>query len=158
LLPILFAVFSGEPLVLPAQKVTDEMRSQIQQAVDEVTAQGGEVLFISQRHLLTFHQIDNVQLVPEYEKLFLMEMAISHNTAYLQKFAREIDQQRFALVITDPLFRQINDVSEDTLAAENNAWVRAVSRPILCAYEPLLTFSDPAIQLLVPRYGDKCNQ
>jgi hypothetical protein len=144
--------------VLPSEKVSDEMLVQIQNAINEEAAQGGEVLFISQRHLLTFHQIENVQLVPEYEKLFLMEMSISHNTTYLQKFARDIDEQRFALIITDPLFRQINDVSEDTLAAENNAWVRAVSRPVLCAYEPLLTFSNPSIQLLVPRYGDKCNQ
>jgi hypothetical protein len=29
---------------------------------------------------------------------------------------------------------------------------------ILCAYEPIATFSNPPVQLLVPRYGDKCNQ
>ncbi len=157
-MPVLLAVFSGAPLSLPSPQISNDILAQIQTAADEALAQGGEVLFISQRHLLTFHLIKNVPLVPEYEKLFLMEMAISHNEAYLSRFMTDIDRQRFSLIISDPMFNRITDVSEDTLAPENNAWVRAVERPILCAYEPVQTFSDPAIQLLTPRYGDKCNQ
>lgn len=157
LMPVLLAVFSGQPLQLPAQQISDEVLAQIQAAADEALAQGGEVLFISQRHLLTFHLVENVPLVHEYEKLFLMEMAISHNDAYLNQFAEDIDQQRFTLIVTDPLFNKITDTREDVLAPENNAWVRNVGRPILCAYEPMVTFSDPAIQLLAPRYGNKCN-
>ncbi|MCL5429085.1 MAG: hypothetical protein M1347_04680 [Chloroflexi bacterium] len=158
LMPVLFAVLSGEPLELPSKQISADILAQIQTMADQATAQGGEVLFISQRHLVTFHLIKNVPLVPEYEKLFLMEMAISHNDAYLTRFAQDIDRQRFALIITDPLFNNITDTSEDTLAPENNAWVRSVGRPILCAYEPAATFSNPAIQLLTPRYGNKCNQ
>jgi hypothetical protein len=157
-MPVFLAVFSGEPLAIPSAQVSNEILTQIQTATDEALAQGGEVLFISQRHLLTFHLIENVPLVPEYEKLFLMEMAISHNDTYLTRFATDIDQQRFTLIVSDPMFNQITETSEDTLAPENNAWVRAVERPILCAYEPVLTFSNPPIQLLEPRYGDKCNQ
>ena len=158
LMPVLLAVLSGEPLALPSRQISAEVLAQIQTAADEASAQGGDVLFISQRHLLTFHLVKNVPLVHEYEKLFLMEMAISHNDAYLDRFAQDIDRQRFSLIVTDPIFIQINDTSQDTLAPENNAWVRSVGRPILCAYEPLSTFSNPAIQLLTPRYGDKCNQ
>ena len=158
LMPVLLAVLSGEPLALPSRQISAEVLAQIQTAADEALAQGGDVLFISQRHLLTFHLVKNVPLVHEYEKLFLMEMAISHNDAYLDRFAQDIDRQRFSLIVTDPIFIQINDTSQDTLAPENNAWVRSVGRPILCAYEPLSTFSNPAIQLLTPRYGDKCNQ
>jgi hypothetical protein len=157
-MPVFLAVFSGEPLSLPSPQVSGEILAQIQTAADDALAQGGEVLFISQRHLLTFHLIKNVPLVPEYEKLFLMEMTISHNQDYLDRFAADIDRQRFSLIVSDPMFDQINDTSEDTLAPENNAWVRAVERPVLCAYEPVLTFSDPPIQLLTPRYGDKCDQ
>lgn len=157
-IPIGFAVLSGEPLALPAKQVAEDMVAQIQTAADDALAEGGEVLFISQRQLLTFHLVNGVPLVHDYEKLFLMEMAISHNDDYLTRFARDIDEQRFALIVTDPLYERIVDVSEDPLAPENNAWVRAVSRPVLCAYQPLLTFSDPAIQLLTPRYGNKCNQ
>src|SRR5688572_16916014 len=38
----------------------------------------GEVLFISQRQLLTFGEIEGVDLVPENELVFLMEMAMSN--------------------------------------------------------------------------------
>jgi hypothetical protein len=158
IIPICFAVLSGAPLSLPAQQEAADVLAQIQAAADKVMADGGEVLFISQRHLLTFHLVDNVPLVHEYEKLFLMEMAISHNRAYLGQFAEDVDRQRFALIITDPLFNNIVDVSQDPLAPENNAWVRNVGRPLLCAYEPIASFSNPAIQLLIPRYGSKCNQ
>jgi len=158
LMPVLLAVLSGEPLVLPSPQISFEMLTQIQVAADDALAQGGEVLFISQRHLLTFHLVGNVPLVHEYEKLFLMEMAISHNDAYLSRFQHDIDTQRFTLIVSDPLYNNIVDTSEDTLAPENNAWVRSVGRLILCAYEPSVTFSDPAIQLLTPRNGNKCNQ
>jgi len=157
-IPVCFAVLSGGPLDLPEQRVTSEILAQIQAAADEVLADGGEVLFISQRHLLTFRLVDQVPLVPEYEKLFLMEMAISHNDAYLSGFAKDIDEQRFDLIVTDPLFNNILTVSQDPLAPENNAWVRNVGRPLLCAYEAVVTFDNPPIQLLTPRYGDKCNQ
>lgn len=156
-IPSGFAVLSGEPLTLPSPQVADDILAQIQTAADDAVAAGGEVLFISQRHLLTFHLVDGVPLVHEYEKLFLMEMAISHNDAYLSKFAKDIDEQRFTLIITDPVFNNIVENDEDSLAAENNAWVRFVGRPLLCAYEASVTFSSPAIQLLTPRYGNKCN-
>jgi hypothetical protein len=157
-IPIFFAVLGGAALDLPERQETALVLSQIRSAADEALAQGGEVLFISQRHLLTFHLVGNVPLVHEYEKLFLMEMAISHNAPYLSRFAKDIDEQRFTLIVTDPLFNNIVEVSQDPLAPENNAWVRTVGRPLLCAYFPIATFSNPAIQLLVPRYGDKCNQ
>jgi hypothetical protein len=87
-----------------------------------------------------------------------MEMAISQNKAYLSDFHREVDEQQFALIISDPLFNNIKEGEEDSLAAENNAWVRSVSRPILCAYETVIVFNEVSIQVLEPNYGDKCTQ
>jgi hypothetical protein len=158
LMPVLFAVMSGEPLNLPDLQIPTEVLARIQILADEALARGEEVLFISQRHLLTFGMIEDVPLVHDYEKLFLMEMAISHNDPYIQRFQHDMDTQRFGLIVSDPLYNNIVDLSEDTLAPENNAWVRDVGRPILCAYEPAFTFSNPPIQLLTPRYGDKCNE
>src|SRR3990172_7778315 len=112
-IPISFAVLSGAPLALPSGQEAAGVLAQIQAAADEALADGGEVLFISQRHLLTFDLVENVRLVREYEKLFLMEMAISHNQTYLDQFAKDIDQQRFELIITDPLFNNILDLSQD---------------------------------------------
>lgn len=154
--PLLFAIFSGGPLDLPPKQVMEDALTQIRQLTAEATEAGGKVLFISQRHLLTFHLVEGGQLVPEYEKLFLMEMAISHNQAYLGEFWDLVDDQSFALIISDPLNTNINDESTDTLAEENNAWVREVSKPVLCAYEPLVTFQEVGIQILEPR-AQKCS-
>jgi hypothetical protein len=153
--PVLFAVYTGGPLNLPARALADQALAQIRQLTEEAAAQGQEVLFISQRHLVTFHMVD-VPLVHEYEKLFLMEMAISQNKAYLDQFWDNIDDHRFALIITDPINANIYDETQDTLAAENNAWVRQISKPLLCAYEPLVTYPELGIQVLQPRYP-KCN-
>lgn len=155
--PVLFAAFSGGPLGLPARQVADDALAQIRELTQEAAANGGRVLFISQRHLLTFHMIEGVPLESNYEKLFLMEMAISHNDAYLARFWDSIDDQVFALIITDPLNTNINEEADDTLAAENNAWVREVSKAVLCAYEPLVTYPELGIQVLQPR-ASKCAQ
>jgi hypothetical protein len=34
---------------------------------------------------------------------------------------------------------------------ENNAWVKWVSNPILCYYEPKMTLKEVGVQLLVPK-------
>jgi hypothetical protein len=155
--PILFAVLSGGPLGLPPRPVASDAFAQIKQLTESAAAAGGRVLFISQRHLLTFHMVDGIELEPNYEKLFLMEMAISNNEPYLARFHDSIDDQDFALIVTDPLYTAINDEAEDALAAENNAWVRQVSKPVLCAYEPVLTYAELGIQVLQPRLS-KCAQ
>jgi hypothetical protein len=154
--PILFAVFSGGPLELPERPMADDALAQIRIMTTEALAEGGQVLFISQRHLVTFGLVD-APLVHEYEKLFLMEMAISLNDDYLNAFARAIDEHRFSLIISDPMNANIADDEEDVLAAENNAWVRSVARPVLCAYEPVVTYTELGIQLLKPNYGSACD-
>lgn len=155
--PVLFAVFRGGPLGLPARSLATDALAQIRDLTQTAAGQGGRVLFISQRHLLTFHMIDGVPLEADYEKLFLMEMAISHNAAYLSRFWDSVDDQDFALIITDPLNTNINEEQDDTLAAENNAWVREISKAVLCAYEPLVTYQELGIQVLQPRLT-KCVQ
>jgi hypothetical protein len=155
--PILFAVLLGGPLELPDRALAERAIEQIQVESDRSLAAGTEVLFISQRHMITFRMVDT-PLVHNYEKLFLMEMAISHNDPYLLEFQKDINEQRFGLIVTDPLFRIIREDDEDSLAAENNEWVRLVSRPILCAYKPIFTYTELRLELLEPRYGSKCDQ
>jgi hypothetical protein len=88
-----------------------------------------------------------------------MEMAISHNDPYLVDFEEDIDDWRFGVIISDPLYSNLKDVSEDPLAAENNAWVRSVARPILCAYRVAETYNALGLEILKPRFGaGKCNQ
>ena len=111
---------------------------------------GDEVLFISQRHLLTFELIRDVPLVPEYETVFLMEMAMSDNQPYLEEFHKDLREARFGLIIVAPLEKLYQGRSH-AFGEENAAWVREVSEPILCYYTPLDTLDSPRLQILSPR-------
>lgn len=125
----------------------------LQQRVDSVNAQGGEILFITQRHLIAMHMLKGVTLIPEYEREELMEMAMADNEAYLRTFRADLEKHRFAAIIVDPL--TINFVGEgDSMGAENDAWTRFVAKRILCTYQPAEVFTDDRIVIYVPQEGD----
>ncbi len=100
----------------------------------ETTADGGEVLFISDRHLLTFHFIEGIEIVPQYEKTFLMEMAMSGNQTYFDVFNRDLASHRFDLIIVNP--QHIKYKGRDYIfGEEDDAWVRYVSTSLLEHYQ-----------------------
>jgi hypothetical protein len=106
----------------------------------EKAGQKGPVLFINERHLLTFHEI-NLPLVPEYEAVSLMEMAMSNNQAYLQQFYTDLKTHRFAAIVTGK--QNVGIQEEGAFAEENNVWNSRVSPYILCYYEPVTIVSTP---------------
>lgn len=154
------------PLLLPQIQTNvalargfDETRTQsvlanLQERVDQVNAEGGEVLFITQRHLIAMGMLKNVTLIPEYEREDLMEMAMADNVAYLLNFRGEIENQRFSLIVVDPL-RPIIMSSERSFAEENNVWVRRVARVILCNYREEAVFPADGIAIYVPQTGER---
>lgn len=133
---------------------TDAVLSALQERLDQVNSQGGEILFISQRHLISMGMLHNVTLIPEYEREDLMEMAMGNNTEYLDKFWSDMESQRFALIIVDPLtFKYLG--KEYSFGEENNVWVRYAMRPILCNYRQDEIFPADAIALYVPQDGER---
>ncbi|MEI7844901.1 MAG: hypothetical protein WCK35_03760 [Chloroflexota bacterium] len=128
----------------------------IQEQVDQINAKGGEILFITQRHLISMHMLKNVTLVPEYEREELMEMAMAKNDDYLKVFRTEMEKHRFSAIIVDPLrFNLVGD--EDAMGAENNAWTRNVVKKILCNYQQAAIFPDDRIAIYTPQVGEqKC--
>ena len=129
-----------------AQVALQTIRSATQQAVKE----GGEVLFITQRHLLTFDYIQGVPLVPENELVFLMEMAMSNNSAYLDTFYDDLANQRFAMIVSEPLNTQYQGRSH-SFGEENDAWVDRIAEPILCYYELKQQVEAASVVLYTPR-------
>ncbi len=124
----------------------------IQQRVDSVNAGGGEILFITQRHLISMHMLSGVKLIPEYEREELMEMAMAQNEAYLKVFRDDLEKHRFAAIIVDPL--RFNFVGQDdAMGAENNAWTRYVVKKILCNYKQAAIFPADRIAIYVPQVG-----
>jgi hypothetical protein len=140
----------GEPLELPPTVEIEQAVHRIVQAVDPAATNGGEVLFIAERQLLTFGLVSGVKLIPDYERVFLMEMAMAGNPNYLSRFHQELKSHRFAVIISEPLFTRYKGPQE-SFGEENDAWVHNVSEPVLCYYEIDRTLRTVSVQILIPR-------
>jgi hypothetical protein len=134
----------------PSREITDASLDTIRQEVALARSQGGEVLFLDQRQLLTFGFIKDVPLIPQYEKKTLMNQALSSDARYFKAYYADLAAKRFALIISEPLRKPVKD-SSYRFGEENNAWVKWVSIPTLCYYEPKVTLKEVGVQLLVPR-------
>ena len=155
-IPVLYMQPIWGPLDLPDIRQAERDLNNLGVLVEGVAEDGGEILFLSERQLLAHNYIDDVPLFPEYEKMFLMEMSMAGNMQLLAPFHADIATQRFDLIISEPLFTTVKVEGEVSLAEENNAWIRYVAKPILCVYEPWLTFEKSQVQLLVPRERSIC--
>jgi hypothetical protein len=134
---------------LPEQEETDRVLDMVRSNVASAQEKG-EVLFMDQRQLLTFGYIQGVPLIPDYEKKMVMDHAMSQKTDYFAQFYHDLANHRFSLIISDPLRVPVK-TSRVGFGEENNAWVDWVARPILCYYEPVETYGEFRVQLLVPR-------
>jgi hypothetical protein len=150
IIPIYFILITGGQLPKHDYQAAQSALQTINHATQAAASQGGEVLFISQRQLLTFNYVQNVHLVPEDELVFLMEMAMSGNAAYLDAFHMDISRQRFAMIVSEPLVIQWQGKSHG-FGEENDAWVKQVSEPVLCYYEPSITLDPVGLVLYTPR-------
>jgi hypothetical protein len=133
---------------------TQAVLAQLQESIDQVNARGGEILFITQRHLVSMHMLEGVTLVPEYEREDLMEIAMANDLAHIQTFRQDMQDQRFALIVVDPL--NYNVLSRQrSFAEENNVWVTRIMKHILCNYREEIVFPADEIALYVPQEGQR---
>ncbi len=147
--PVTYALRNDERMVLPPDARTNEAMSAVKNKVIEYSLQG-EILFIDHRQLLTFGLVESVPLIDEYEKKYLMDFAMAADEDYFHGFYEDIYNHRFVLIVNEP----INIISrglEYSFGEENDAYVKWVTAPLLCAYEPLYTSQAVALELLVPR-------
>lgn len=143
--------------MLPNSETVNTALEEIQEAVNEYQ-KTGDVLFIDQRQLLTFGYIKEAEFIPEYEKKVLMNEALSSNYDYYSSFYRDITNQRFSLIISEPLRTPIKDSAYE-FGEENNAWVEWVSIPVLCYYQEIQTYKEANVMLLVPKpVPDECSE
>lgn len=138
------------PDTIPSDEDTQQALQKLRNAVQ--TASSGEILFMDQRQLLTFGYLGDIPLVPEYDKKLLIDTAMSEDAAYFEAFYKDLASHRFSLIITSPVNRRL-DKSEGHFAEENNAWVKWVTRPLLCYYQTLDTLKKVDVELLVPQTG-----
>ena len=133
---------------------TQEVLRSLQGYVDQANAQGGEILFITQRHLVSMHMLENIRLVPEYEREDLMEIAMANDLEHIQTFQGDMQAQRFALIVVDPLNYNILS-KQRSFSEENNVWVTRIMRHILCNYREETVFPADEIALYVPQEGER---
>jgi hypothetical protein len=117
--------------------------------LQETLANGGEILFVTERQLITFDYIHGMTLVPDYEQSELMEMAMSRNRPYLEKFYADLQDRRFTLIIAED--QKFTQQKEGAFVEENVAWVRFVGAPLLCNYKPVVVLTSNNIEVFEPR-------
>lgn len=152
MVPIGFAITNVAPYGTYDRTIAETDLQTLRQMVTRAAENRGEVLFISERQLLTFSMIQGVPLVPQYELVTLMEMAMSHNMDYLNQFYDDLHRHRFVLIVARKQGTSIQD-TEESFADENNAWTTMIATQLLCEYEPILTLKSANIQVYAPRSG-----
>jgi hypothetical protein len=150
IIPLYFTLSTGGQLPRHDFASAQAALQTINSATQQIANQGGEVLFISQRHLLTFDKVQNVPLVSDDELVFLMEMAMSDNRPYLDAFNQAISSQRYSMIVSEPLVIQYQGRNH-SFGEENDAWVRRVSEPVLCYYQPAVKMEAVGVVLYTPR-------
>ena len=149
LLPILSLTWSDGPLVLPKQDLTQFTLGEIKKESTQ-RAETGEVLFLDQRQLITFGEVTDIELVPDYEKKYMMDQAMAGNQGYFARFYEDLQKKRFALIVSEPLnISQKTNV--DDFSEENNAWVQHVTIPVYEYYTSIYLDKKNNIQLFIPK-------
>ena len=161
-LPIVIGFLLIIPVMFSLSRFTPPIQYDQNQATDDLLtlrtamqsySKDGEVLFIYERHLLTFDMIPGIPIVPEYEVVSLTEMAISGNQPYLNKFYDDLQSHRFTAIVAR---KQNLRATTGDFAEEANAWNDLVARHLLCEYEPVLTLDSSSIQIFIPRATPEC--
>lgn len=153
LIPITFAVSALHPFPQLNHQQAWEDIQQVQTFISDAQEANGEILFIHQRHLIVFDMVGDVELVYEYEKVELMEMAMANNQDYLKQFWEDLKNHRFDLIIMEPIviiFRP----STGYFAEENNAWVEHVSTRLLQSYDVIAEMIESNMIVLAPKTGN----
>jgi len=134
-------------LNLPSPQDAQQELAAINHSILQASQQG-PVLMVDQRQLLTFNYVGRIPFVPDYEKKYMMDQAMGNNASYFKNYYRDLADKRFSLIVIEVLrLRRTSGAFSD----ENNDWVDWVSKPTLCFYQPLTTYDNINVQLLVPR-------
>lgn len=146
-MPLSIALILGAPYT-PRDLAAD--RADLDKLRRALADAPGEVLFITQRQLLTFNEVEGIALQPDYEVVFLMEMVMGNNQPYLQEFYQRLESHQYAYIISGSLSLSTKG-RQFPFGEENDVWNARVNQPLWCTYAPVLTLKRLDVQVLAPR-------
>ena len=149
-IPVCAALTAGGHFSLRNKEVESKTLANLQAVVEEAALHGGEVLFMSERQSQTFGLISGIPFVPEYEKVELMEMAKAGNSQYFERFYHDIENQRFSVIISEPMYTHLKG-RHKSMSEENNVWVEHVARIVLEYYQASQLDHQNNIFILTPK-------
>jgi hypothetical protein len=137
----LFHSYNSNIVEQDVQKINEFVHAAVQNE--------GEILFVTERQLITFGYVDILLNSHDYEQIELMEMAMSRNRNLLEKFYQDLKTQRFSLIIAEE--QKYSSKKNGSFIEEDQAWVTYVGSPLLCYYTPLEYISSSNIYFFVSR-------
>jgi hypothetical protein len=149
-IPLVLTVTTGGRQHFPDPKIVAQTLAELRQKVTQEMARGGRVLFVAERHLIMFGEIPGVPMEPDYETVFLMEMVMGGNQAYLQQLYEDIEGRRFALIVIDPLPDK-EQTADRAFSEENNVFLARVAGPLRAAYRTVMFSGEVGVEVLAPR-------
>ena len=149
ILPAAYEVQYGSRLTFPPASIVESTLQGIQATIN-IDLKYGEILFMDQRQLITFGAIKNTPLVADYEKKYMMDQALTGDSSYFQNFYQDLAHKRFSLIVSEPL-ETFQQHTGEIFGDEGDDFVKWVSIPVLCYYQPIATFRETGVQLLEPR-------
>ena len=150
IVPVFFAFMRAGTWHFKVDSHQEEELTALRSDLEALEKNSGDILFISERQLLVFEDLKDIDMVADYEKVFLMEMAMAGNKSYLSDFYTKLGKHQFKAIVIDSISTQIQDSSRP-FNEENNAWVREVLVPILMFYRLEDSYRGGEVNLLVPK-------
>ncbi|MAT42033.1 MAG: hypothetical protein CL609_06800 [Anaerolineaceae bacterium] len=152
LIPVFWQVNYINPYKIRSYSQEVTFLNELQTILDHYqTFDDRPILFVTQRQLLTFNAIKNVELVPEYELVDTFEMVMADNQAYLDQLRQDIKNETFSLIIIDPQPKET--VYGRIFNEESNKWYAQVTNTLYDYYDLVYEIKLPASPIQI--YGAK---
>jgi hypothetical protein len=148
-LPVLLPLTLTLPPPLPDRQEVNHVLNDVNAYASDAIHKGKEVLLIDNKQLITFGYIPSAKMVVDYETVYMLEMAMTSQKDYFDKFTQDLKSNRFGVIIANPQPTRLQGPGE-SFAEENNAQIQWVGQPLLCYYQNLKTWLDVGISVLVP--------
>lgn len=150
-LPLIVVLSATNLTYRPPRQGTAQAIATIQSYVNRASQQPGkEILFTTERQLLSLGLVKIPKLIPEYEKWFLMEMAMGENQPYYSQFHTDIRSHRFSLIVSEPLQLALQG-RDYPFGEENDVFVKNVSQWVLEEYTPVISMPEYGVTLYEPK-------